>query len=557
MTLDRVAARTPDGHTLFSDLSLAFGRERTGVVGRNGVGKTTLLRLIAGLTEAADGAVLRGGRIGFLEQVVGPPEGGTVADALGVGDGLAILARVLAGEGSADDLAEADWTLEDRIATALAGVGLPGLDPARPSGSLSGGEQTRLRLAALLLDPPDMLVLDEPTNHLDREGRAIVSGVLERWKGGAVVVSHDRSLLRGMDRIVELSSLGAATYGGGYDLYADRKAAERAAAEHGLEAAEREAGRVARETRRAVEKKARRDKAGRAFAARKSEPKILLGAMAERAENSGAREHRLAERRAAAAESALAGARERVERVRTLAIPLPATGLAAGRTVLALDEAAWDAPDGRRIVGPESLKLTGSERVAVTGPNGAGKTTLLRLMAGDLEPTAGRIERPASAAFLDQGTVLLQPDETLIEAYRRLNPEATSNEAPAALARFLFRNRGARRVVGTLSGGERLRAALACVMTGARPPQLLILDEPTNHLDLDSLAAVETALAAWDGALVVVSHDADFLAAIGVGRTLALGQPQLATAPRRRTATGLGAAVTGSAAGRPNSQPCP
>jgi len=520
VTLDRVAARTADGHTLFSDLSLAFGRERTGVVGRNGVGKTTLLRLIAGLSEPVDGTVMRAGRVGFLQQAVGSPADAAVPDALGVAGGLQTIARVLAGIGTADDLAEADWTLEDRIADALAEVGLAGLDPRRSIRSLSGGEQTRLRLAALLLDTPDLLVLDEPTNHLDREGRAIVAGVLERWKGGAVVVSHDRSLLRHMDRIVELSSLGAAVYGGGYDLYAERKAAERAAAEQGLEAAEWDVGRVARETRRAVEKKARRDKAGRAFAARKSEPKILLGAMAERAENSGARENRLAQRRAA--EAVLTGARERVERVRALDIPLPSTGLASGRTVVSLADATWDAPDGRRIVGPVSLRLTGPERVAVAGPNGAGKTTLLRLLSGDLTPSSGRVERTAQAALLDQEAALLRPDETLIEAYRRLNPAATANAAHAALARFLFRNAAAQRVVGTLSGGERLRAGLACVMTGERPPQLLILDEPTNHLDLESIAAVEAALSAWDGALVVVSHDEDFLAAVGVGRTLRL-----------------------------------
>ncbi|WP_332658952.1 ABC-F family ATP-binding cassette domain-containing protein [Brevundimonas sp.] len=522
VTLDRVAARTPDGNTLFDNLSLTFGRERTGVVGRNGAGKTTLLRLIAGLAEPAEGAVARVGRIGWLEQRREPAPDETAAEALGVAGPRAVLARILAGEGTGDDLADADWTLEDRISSALAETGLDGLDLQRRTASLSGGEQTRLCLTALLLAQPDLLVLDEPTNHLDLEGRAIVAGVLARWKGGAVVVSHDRGLLRAMDRIVELSSLGVATYGGDFDLYAERKAAERAAAARDLEVAERETGRVARESQAALEKKARRDRVGRAFAAKKSEPKILLGAMAERAENSGARGNRLAERKAAEAEAALGEARERVERVRALDIPMPPTGLAAGRTALALDEATWDAPDGRRIVGPISLRLTGPERVAVTGPNGSGKTTLLKLIAGALEPSSGRVERPVASALLDQAADILDPEESLIEAYWRLNPETTPNDAHAALARFLFRNTAAQRVVGTLSGGERLRAALACVMSGARPPQLLILDEPTNHLDLDAITAVEAALRAYDGALVVVSHDADFLESIRIERTLAL-----------------------------------
>lgn len=337
-----------------------------------------------------------------------------------------------------------------------------------------------------------------------------------------VVVSHDRALLRRMDRIVELSALGAAIYGGGYDLYAERKAAERAGVERDLDVAEREAGRIAREGQKAVEKKARRDRAGHAFAMKKSEPKILLGAMAERAENSGARENRLAERRAQAAEADLAAARDKVERLRALDIPMPPTGLAAGRTVLALHDGAWDAPGGRRIVGPVSLKLTGPERLAITGANGAGKSTLLKLIAGDLQPTSGQVLRAVDAALLDQDAALLRPDETLVEAWRRINPEGTANDAHAALARFLFRNAAALRRAGTLSGGERLRAALACVTGGARPAQLLILDEPTNHLDLDSVAAVEAALRGYDGALIVVSHDPEFLAAIGVTRTLAL-----------------------------------
>jgi len=203
---------------------------------------------------------------------------------------------------------------------------------------------------------------------------------------------------------------------------------------------------------------------------------------------------------------------------------MPTTGLAAGRTVLALNEAAWATPEGRVVVGPITLRLTGPERVAVVGPNGSGKTTLLRLVAGDLEPTTGTVERPVRAALLDQEAAILRPEDTLIENWSRLNPAGSPNDAQAALARFLFRNTAVQRRVGDLSGGERLRAALACVMTGTTPPQLLILDEPTNHLDLDSIAAVEAALAAYDGALVVVSHDTDFLEALGVDRRIDLGR---------------------------------
>ena len=218
----------------------------------------------------------------------------------------------------------------------------------------------------------------------------------------------------------------------------------------------------------------------------------------------------------------MVGARERVERARLLSVPMPSTRLAQGKVVLALDGVEWATPEGERIVGPVSLRLTGPERVAITGPNGAGKTTLLKLISGQLQPTAGRIERPVTAALLDQAAAILKPEETLIEAWRRLNPEGTPNDAHAALARFLFRNAAAHRTVGTLSGGERLRAALACVMTGTRPPQLLILDEPTNHLDLDSIVALEAALAVYDGALAIVAHDRDFMDNVGVDREVRL-----------------------------------
>ncbi|WP_374532846.1 ABC-F family ATP-binding cassette domain-containing protein [Phenylobacterium sp.] len=523
LTLDGLSARTPDGRPLFDDLTLAFGAERTGLVGRNGAGKTTLLRLMLGELAPAAGAVVRRGRIGVLRQALAPPPQASIAKTLGLAPALERLARIERGEGSEEDFAEADWALPARLDAAFAEVGLAGLDPDRPATSLSGGQATRAALAALLAGEPDLLLLDEPTNNLDAQARDLIAEVLGRWKGGAVVVSHDRALLRRMDRIVELTSLGARVYGGGYDLYAERKAQESAAAERDLEQAEQALARVEREAQAAREKKARRDAAGARFAARGSEPKILLGRQAERAELSAAREGRLAGRQKAQASAGLEAAQAKVERLRNLAFDLPPSGLPAGRTVLEFDAVAFAYPNAPPVLRDLSFRIVGPERLAVVGANGAGKTTLIRLASGALDPTQGRIVRGARAALLDQHTAMLAPDETLVQAFLRLNPAASRNEAHAALARFLFRNAAAEQTVGALSGGERLRAAMACVLMAPAPPQLLILDEPTNHLDLDSIAAVEAALRGYDGAMLVVSHDPDFLKAVGVQQRLRLG----------------------------------
>ena len=520
LTLDSLAAATPDRRLLFSDLTLSVGVERIGLVGRNGSGKSTLLRIVAGEAAPSAGNVHRDGSIGVLRQEW--PEQSTVAEALGVEDDLAILDRILAGTGSADDVDAADWKIEARVASALAETGLAGLGLDRQIATLSGGERTRVGIARLLVEAPDLLLLDEPTNNLDAEGRNAIHALLRDWRGGALVASHDRDLLETMDRIVELTPVGIRVVGGGWSRFADLRDAERQTAEAELARAAAALRTAGREMQRQREAKQRRDKAGRAFAAKGSEPKILLDARAGRAEASGGRLDRLGDRRMAEAEAQLDDAARHVEVITPVAIDIPPSGLPSGAQLLAMDGVTLDLPDRR--LGPWTLDVAGPERVAVGGPNGSGKTTLLRIAAGAIAPSSGLVRRVGTRiAMLDQHVGLLDPDATLLANHRRLNPSMSENKAYAACARFGFRNRDAARPVGTLSGGERLRAGLACTLAGAVPPWLLILDEPTNHLDIKSVELLEQALRSYDGALLVVSHDPRFLDGIGIGRTVRIG----------------------------------
>lgn len=519
--LQDLSLATPDGRELVSHLDLTVAARRTGLVGRNGAGKTTLLRAIVGEVIPRTGRVHVNGSLGVLRQ--DPlPDDVTVATALGVTSGLARLARIEAGTAEIVDHDLADWTLPSRLPQALKSVGLPPLDTHRPVGTLSGGQRTRLSLAALLLEQPDMLLLDEPTNNLDAGGRAAVMDLLRNWRGGAIVVSHDRELLQHVDEIVELTGVGTRIYGGNWDVYAARRALDLAAAEHDLATAERRLADIARKTQERAERKDKADSRGTREAAKGGKPRILLGREKDYAEQSRGAQSRMADKQHESANADLAAARAELEILQPLTVTLAATRLPAGRAVLQMDGVTGGA-GSTPIIRNLSLTLTGPERVAITGPNGAGKTTLLRLATGGLPPWDGTIRITPRHAVLDQHVSLLDRGETIRDNYRRLHPKDSENQCRAALARFKFRAEAAMQAVGTLSGGEMLRAGLAVTIGSSTPPELLILDEPTNHLDLEAIAAVEAGLGAYDGGLLVVSHDTAFLRAIGITRYVSLG----------------------------------
>jgi ATPase subunit of ABC transporter with duplicated ATPase domains len=444
---------------------------------------------------------------------------------------LDALGRLTAGRGSDADLAvlDDDWAVEERVAAELSRLGLSGVGLDRPLASLSGGETTRVVLASLFLRRPDLLLLDEPTNNLDRESRQALRTALAAWPGGLVVVSHDRALLRLMDRMVELTPKGARSYGGNYDLYVAQRDAEAQAAQEQLAAAEKELRRARRDAQAARERQDRRNSRGAKERDKGGMPTILLNAMRQKSEGTTARLAATHDDRVAGAQEALAEARERVEQSRELAVCLPPVDLPAGKLVLEMEDVCFRYPGSpRALLDRFALRMVGPERVAIAGPNGSGKTTLLKLIRGELTPDGGTVRLGVNRwRCLDQRADLLAGSLSVLENFRRHALALSESACRMILGRFLFRGDTVHKPAAALSGGERLRAALACVLSAAETPQLLLLDEPTNHLDLPSLANLEQALRGYTGALLVISHDGDFLDAVGIDRVIELGAGDL------------------------------
>lgn len=522
LTLDSLSATKPDGSSLFSDLTLSLGTERIGIVGRNGAGKSTLFRIILGEIEPARGSVSLNGRAGKLEQT--PEASGSLSKLLGVEASLAVLDRIEAGDASEDDFERADWTLPDRIERTLAEVGLQAFDLQKTVTSLSGGERTRAGLARLFLEQPDILLLDEPTNNLDTDGRRDIAALLSGWKGGALIASHDRDLLEAMDRIIHLSPVGVTMVTGGWSDFVAAREAELERVQGELDRSSRALAETRKGIRKQEEKAARRAQTGKLARASRSQSKLLLNAQKERSEGTQGRDASLKQRQLAEADNAVSAARARIEILTPLTISLPEVNVPPGRRLLSLDNVGLKLGE-RALFDGVTAEIEGPSRWVIRGHNGSGKTSLLKLTLGEIQPTSGEVQHHGHPiAFMDQHVSTLTPGMDLLTNLTTANPGLTEHEAHAVLARFAFRNTDAHRLPETLSGGERMRAGLAQIMSAAEPPQLLILDEPTNHLDIDSLETLEAALADFTGALLVVSHDERFLQDIGITHEIRLGQ---------------------------------
>ncbi|MEU9412206.1 ABC-F family ATP-binding cassette domain-containing protein [Streptomyces sp. NPDC048281] len=525
LTITSLSFAWPDGSAVFDGLDISFGPGRTGLVGVNGSGKSTLLKLVAGELTPADGSVKVTGEVGHLPQNVTLDTALRVEEVLGIAARRAALHAIEAGDASErhfEALGD-DWDVEERALVTLGELGLGHIGLDRTVGEVSGGESVLLRLAALLLRRPDVLLLDEPTNNLDLYARKRLYAAVASWPGVLIVVSHDRELLDLVDQIADLRDGEVTWYGGNFSAYEEALAVEQEAAERMVRVAEADVRKQKRELSDAQVKLARRKRYGQKMYEQKREPKIVMGARRRAAQESAGKHRIMHEERLSEAKERLDEAVEAVRDDDEIRVELPYTAVPPGRNVLTLEN--LELAHGSRVKG--ILDLRGPERIALVGRNGAGKTTLLRTIAGELAPLAGEAHAHVPMRFLPQRLDVLDDALTVAENVARFAPDAGNNRIRARLARFLFRGARADQRAGTLSGGERFRAALAALLLAEPAPQLLMLDEPTNNLDMASVRQLTTALESYAGALVVASHDLPFLESIGITRWLLMADGEL------------------------------
>lgn len=511
LRLEGLSYVLPDGRSLFSDLDETFDQRPTGLVGRNGAGKSVLAQILAGQLTPTRGRCLRSGSVHYLAQQVSPPGDATVASLAGVQPTLDALARIEAGSGAPEDfdVVGSDWDMRQRLQQALDRSGLGHLDAATTADTLSGGEAMRVALAGAMLSDADFLILDEPSNHLDRPARRALIEQLRQWPRGLLVLSHDRTLLDTMPRIVELSSLGLRSYGGNYTFYAQCKTDEHQHAVGQLEQRKLERKREQRSMQDQRERQARREARGNREGKASNQAAILLGGQKARSEVSAGKLRQQQAASQADLDQRVREAAQQVENAAHITLHGVAVAQAAHRRVAELDAVALPFVSGatRNI----SLIVTGKQRVGVVGPNGCGKSTLLKTLAGQLAPLAGARRCSAETVYLDQQLANLDPDQSVLVQMRAANCTATEANLRMLLAHLGLDAQKIAAPSGALSGGERLKAALACTLYADPPPQLLLLDEPSNHLDLPSAQALETMLLGYQGALIVVSHDDAFM----------------------------------------------
>ena len=522
----------PDKEILFQNLTFSIASHaRCAIIGENGVGKSTLLQIMARRLKPVSGTVVEEETPYFVPQHLGQYNERTVAEALDISRELDALHAILRGEVTEENLAclNEKWDVEEQVTAALGKWDLSHVSPDTPMRELSGGEKTKVFLAGITLHRPGLVLLDEPTNHLDLAGREKVYAFLATYPGTIVVVSHDRTLLNRMSAMYEMSADGIRFYPMNYNAYKECKEQEFQAKTAQLENRQKELKKAQKEAKEAMEHQQKHNVRGEKQSEKKGIARIAMGNLQNKAENSTARLSKVKQEKLQGMNEEIRTIKSSISLASTIKIDFHSSTLHAGRKMIEARGMNFAYP-GMPPLWRQGLDFTvySGERIRLTGANGSGKSTLLELMVGLKHPTEGTVFRAdkLNYVYLDQEYSLIRNDRTVLEQVTAFNAAALQeHEIKICLNRFLFTQAMWDKRCACLSGSERMRLAPCCLMVGRNTPDIIIADEPTNNIDIVNVDILTSILKEYRGTLIVVSHDTVFLDELSVEKEISLTKP--------------------------------
>lgn len=527
LILQNISYIHPDKELLFDNIHLTVNDQgKVALIGNNGSGKSTLLKIIAGTLQPSAGQLQTGTRPYYIPQIFGQFNHLTIAQALGVDGKLRALKEILEGNVSEDHFTalDDDWTFEERCNEALNYWELTGLDLNQKMETLSGGEKTRVFLAGISVHQPGLVLLDEPSNHLDTAGRQLLYGLIRTAPCSLIIASHDRKLLNMLDVLYELSKKGLTVYGGNYDFYSGQKQIEKNILNEDLKLKEKTLRKAREKDRETLERQQKLDARGKQKQEKAGTARIMMNTLRNNAEKSTAKIKGIHTEKINSISEELQALRKELPDIDRMKFSFENSALHKGKILFTASDINFKY--NLRFLWKEDLdiQILSGERIALKGLNGSGKTSLIKIILGQLEPHTGSVYRADNQwVYIDQDYSLIDNDLKVYEQTRKYNTSALQeHEIKIRLNRFLFTKDDWEKPCKALSGGEKMRLMLCCLVINNLSPDIIILDEPTNNLDIQNIEILTAAINEYQGTVVVVSHDEHFLEQIGIERELKL-----------------------------------
>ena len=501
-------------------------QEKIALIGNNGVGKSTLLKIIVGELQPSEGWIKADAKPYYVPQIFGQFNHFTIAQALQIEDKLNALKEILNGEVTEENLEilNDDWTIEERCNEALEYWQLTDLDLSQKLETLSGGQKTKVFLAGISIHQPELILLDEPSNHLDVEARKLLYRFIQSTSGTLIIVSHDRKLLNLLNTVYELSKHGITVYGGNYDFYTQQKQIENNALQQDIHSKEKALRKAKEKERETMERQQKLDSRGKKKQEKAGISRIMMNTLRNNAENSTSKTKSMHAEKIGGISKELQELRSDLPEIDKMKFGFDNTNLHKGKILFAATDINFGYDE--KLLWKENLsfQILSGDRVVLKGSNGSGKTTLIKIITGKLVPTQGSVYKAESKiVYIDQDYSLIENQLTIYEQAQKFNVSGLQeHDIRMRLNRFLFSQNELDKLCSALSGGEKMRLMLCCLTINNQAPDIIILDEPTNNLDIQNIEILTAAINDYQGTLIVVSHDEAFLEQSNIEFTIEL-----------------------------------